>query len=103
MPRELSATLNRLFSRIGRYFLRRLEIPLPTYKQRIINNMVNLYRVIQPEDVLLVEGRSKISQIIQLLTKSSWSHAAIYVGDYLKESKDPKVQNRRDRCPLAKV
>lgn len=56
--------------------------------------MVNLYRFIQPEDVLLVEGRSKISQIIQLLTKSSWSHAAIYVGDYLKESKDPKVQNR---------
>ena len=32
-------------------------------------------------DVLLVEGTSRISSAIKYLTQSSWSHAAIFVGD----------------------
>ncbi len=32
-------------------------------------------------DVLLVEGTSRISSAIKYLTQSSWSHAAIYIGD----------------------
>jgi hypothetical protein len=43
--------------------------------------MQNLRQKIKKGDVLLVEGRSKISSIIQLLTNSSWRHAAFYVGD----------------------
>lgn len=31
-------------------------------------------------DILLIEGSSTISQIIQNLTKSAWSHCAIYIG-----------------------
>jgi hypothetical protein len=76
---------------IGRYFLRRLEMPLATYEQRIINNMENLYRVIRPGDILLVEGRSKLSHLIQLLTKSAWSHSAIYIGNRLKDRKAKNV------------
>ena len=72
--------------RIGRYLLMRLEMPVPSYEQRIINNMPNLYREIRPGDVLLVEGRSKLSQMIQVITKSAWSHAAIYVADRLNLS-----------------
>jgi hypothetical protein len=34
-------------------------------------------------DVLLVEGSSRISTAIKYLTQSSWSHAALYVGDTL--------------------
>lgn len=58
---------NHVLKRIGRYLLKRLEMPLPSYEQRIINNMQNLYREIRPGDVLLVEGRSKLSQIIQTI------------------------------------
>ena len=47
--------------------------------------MENLYRVIRKGDVVLVEGRSEISRIIQLFTKSSWSHLAFYVGDALED------------------
>ena len=79
----LKNALKRLLGVMGRYFLRRLEMPRPSYEKRIINNLENLYQVIQPGDVLLVEGRSKLSQIIQILTKSSWSHAAFYIGDPL--------------------
>ncbi|MBR9986937.1 MAG: hypothetical protein KFF68_13610 [Desulfosarcina sp.] len=86
MPLERHVASNNLFAVVGRNILKRLEMPLPAYEKRIINNLENLYRVIQPGDVLLVEGRSKLSQIIQLLTKSSWSHAAFYVGNRLKDT-----------------
>ncbi|QNI03911.1 lipo-like protein [Halomonas sp. SH5A2] len=36
---------------------------------------------LQPGDVLLVEGSSRLSVVIKYLTQSSWSHAALYVGD----------------------
>ena len=36
--------------------------------------------LIQPGDVLLVEGNNRISGIIKYLTQSTWSHAALYVG-----------------------
>ena len=36
-------------------------------------------------DVLLVEGSSRFSTAIKYLTQSSWSHAALYVGDALGE------------------
>ena len=31
-------------------------------------------------DVILVEGRSRVSEVIKLITQSSWSHAALYLG-----------------------
>lgn len=37
-------------------------------------------------DVLLVEGSSRFSTAIKYLTQSSWSHAALYVGDALLQS-----------------
>jgi hypothetical protein len=35
---------------------------------------------IRPCDVLLVEGRSRVSEIIRTITQSSWSHSALYIG-----------------------
>ncbi|MBC2713603.1 MAG: hypothetical protein HGJ94_22205 [Desulfosarcina sp.] len=94
MPLEQKSASESALKVIGKSLLRRLEMPIPSYEKRIINNMENLYREIQTGDVLLVEGRSKLSQIIQLLTKSSWSHAAIYVGNRLKDSDDEGVKSR---------
>lgn len=36
---------------------------------------------LRPGDVLLVEGSSRVSTVIQYLTQSSWSHAALFVGE----------------------
>ena len=94
MPLEPEKSSNSALKVVGRSLLRRLEMPIPSYEKRIINNLENLYREIQTGDVLLVEGRSKLSRIIQLVTKSSWSHAAIYVGDRLKNSDDKGVKSR---------
>jgi hypothetical protein len=35
---------------------------------------------IRPCDVLLVEGRSRISDVIKTITLSRWTHAALYIG-----------------------
>ncbi|WP_432262707.1 YiiX/YebB-like N1pC/P60 family cysteine hydrolase [Cupriavidus sp. TMH.W2] len=39
-----------------------------------------LARLLQPCDVLLVEGNRRISTAIKYLTQSTWSHAALFVG-----------------------
>ena len=35
---------------------------------------------IRPADVVLVEGRSRVSEVIKQITQSAWSHSAIYIG-----------------------
>lgn len=45
-----------------------------------------LYGALRPCDVLLVSGDEKISKAIKYLTQSTWSHAAIYVGDILDKA-----------------
>jgi hypothetical protein len=45
---------------------------------------------LQPGDVLLVEGNTRVSGAIKYLTQSTWSHAALYIGDVLsRNSEDP--------------
>ncbi|GAB5449877.1 MAG: hypothetical protein Hals2KO_02050 [Halioglobus sp.] len=43
---------------------------------------------LRPCDVILVEGRSRVSEVIKLITQSSWSHAALYIGR-LHDLEDP--------------
>ena len=38
---------------------------------------------IRKGDVMLVDGDQRVSEVIKYLTQSSWSHAALYVGDEL--------------------
>jgi hypothetical protein len=35
---------------------------------------------VKPGDVILVEGRTRVSDVIKRMTQSRWSHAALYVG-----------------------
>jgi len=48
------------------------SIPLCDYEQ--------LTYEIKPCDVLLVEGRSRVSNVIKVVTQSPWTHAALYIG-----------------------
>lgn len=43
---------------------------------------------IRPGDVILVEGRSRVSEVIKMITQSPWSHAALYLGR-LHDIEDP--------------
>lgn len=60
-----------------------LTKPLGNYQRRAVNDGENLRRHIKKGDVVLVEGDQRVSEVIKYLTQSSWSHAAIYIGDEL--------------------
>lgn len=48
---------------------------------------------IRPCDVLLVEGRSRVSEVIKSITLSNWTHAALYVGR-LHDIDSPEIRAR---------
>lgn len=48
---------------------------------------------IRAGDVLLIEGRNRVSRIIQLITKSPWSHAALYIGK-LSDIEDEALRDK---------
>jgi len=68
---------------LTRLLLDWLSEPIPAYEQRVWNDPHALRRAIRKGDVLLVEGDNRISVVIKYLTQSSWSHAALYIGDEL--------------------
>lgn len=46
---------------------------------------------IRPGDVLLIEGRSRISEVVKAVTQSAWSHSALYIGR-LHDIDDPLLR-----------
>ena len=82
----------------GRLLVKFLTRPSRDYRTFAVHDASQLKEVIQPCDVLLVEGNQWISGAIKYLTQSTWSHAAIYVGDIIDvDSKgDPKVMIEAD-------
>lgn len=51
---------------------------------------------IRPGDVLLIEGRSRVSSVIRTLTQSPWTHAALYLGrliDFEDEETQAIIRN----------
>jgi hypothetical protein len=65
---------------IGRVIARYLERPVQGYEPFAPSDPAALRKSLEPGDVLLVEGSSRISGVIKYLTQSTWSHAALYVG-----------------------
>lgn len=68
---------------LSSWVVRYLTAPQPGYQRRIPTDPERLVSVLRPCDILLVEGGTRISQIIKVLTQSSWSHAAMFIGDGL--------------------
>ena len=79
-----------MFEIIGRAIARYLDQPSPGYQPLATSSPEQLRRTLQPCDVLLVEGNRRISVAIKYLTQSTWSHAALYIGDGVaSNSADP--------------
>jgi len=83
-----------ILDRTGRALARFLTEPRP-HELRPTTSMPDaLTAVLRKGDVLLVEGNTRISVTIKYLTQSSWSHAALCIGDALGPPTDggePKV------------
>lgn len=77
-----------LLDRFGRFLADRLQSESSGYEPYTPSDPETLRRTLQPGDILLIEGNQKISAAIKYLTQSTWSHAALYVGDRLAEPQD---------------
>jgi hypothetical protein len=81
--------LRLLGNRLAKY----LSTPLPQPAQAT-SPPEKLAGALEPGDVLLIEGHTRVSTAIKYLTQSTWSHAALYVGDALgapPAGEEPKV------------
>lgn len=65
---------------ISRRIIGCLEQPSQGIEPFTPSDPAALASVLQPGDVLLVEGNTRVSGIIKYLTQSTWSHSALYVG-----------------------
>ncbi len=74
-----------------------LTQPLARYERRGWNDLSALRRHVRKGDVLLVEGSQRVSAVIKVLTQSSWSHSALYVGDELLRH-DPRLRDQAVAC-----
>lgn len=77
-----------LLDRIGRFLAGRLQAPSSGYQPYTPSDPETLHRSLVPGDILLVEGNQKVSAAIKYLTQSTWSHAAVYVGNALPKPND---------------
>jgi hypothetical protein len=80
-----------------------ISTPLSHWLQRRrsprINPLSDFDRIrheLKPSDVLLVEGRSRISDVIKVVTQSPWSHAALYIGRL------HDIENEESRAALSR-
>jgi hypothetical protein len=71
---------------VGRGLARFLTKPVRQNIQVATVSQEKLASALQPGDVLLVEGTTRISVAIKYLTQSTWSHAALYIGNVLPHS-----------------
>lgn len=78
---EFGETKDTVLDRIGRFLAGRLQAESSGYQPYTPSDPETLSRTLRPGDILLVEGNQKVSAAIKYLTQSTWSHAALYVGD----------------------
>lgn len=69
-----------------------LTEPLSNYERRGWNDPQALRRHLRKGDVVLIEGDNRVSAIIKYLTQSSWSHAALFIGDELVRRGGPMAE-----------
>lgn len=76
---------SRLIDALARYLVQPLQRP----NSASTTDPQSLAAVLVPGDVLLTDGSSRMAALVRLVTRSPWSHVAMYVGP-LEEGPDPR-------------
>lgn len=89
--------------RLGHFLAGRLEQSTSGYQPYTPSDPDTLGRILEPGDVLLVEGNAKVSSAIKYLTQSTWSHAAMFVGPHMPLSEEQEALPVLERPQLIEV
>lgn len=68
-----------LYDRIVKNFVRWLTKETPP-DETPPGDFNRLKYEVRPGDVVLVDGRSRVSKVIHIITQSPWTHSALYIG-----------------------
>ncbi len=79
MIESMQKWLQGVRNKLGQSLISRLLKPRVLALEKLMD-FSRLREEIRSGDVLLVEGRTQVSQIIQIVTHSRWSHSAICIG-----------------------
>lgn len=82
--------MNPLFRRVGNKLAQFLSKPSSEYEEFATVSTQQLAHTLQPGDLLLVEGNSRISTAIKYLTQSTWSHVCLFIGE--REGLNPLLE-----------
>jgi hypothetical protein len=77
-----------LLRRIGRLLARHFNRPSQHGVRSATNPPEKLKATLRKGDVLLVEGANRFSVAIKYLTQSTWSHAALYIGNAVDDASE---------------
>jgi len=80
-----------MFQSLGRALAAFLTRPDPKHQPIATSEPEVLLPALRRGDVLLVEGSSRVSSAIKYLTQSTWSHAALYVGEAMPPGHQGKL------------
>ena len=101
MIEKLRDWLQGLRNTVGQGLISQLLKPREVVPEQL-SDFARLKAKIRPSDVLLVEGRTQVGQIIQIVTHSRWSHSAICVGKLKDFEKHlPEAVDRSELDPNA--
>jgi len=101
--KPLSLGRDTLLDRLGRRVADRLQSQTSGYEPYTPSDPETLARTLRPGDILLVEGNQKVSAVIKYLTQSTWSHAALFVGDETPLTLDQATLTSVERPQLIEV
>src|SRR6187399_3036052 len=73
-------TMGVVLDTVGQWIAGYLQKEVPGYEPFTPSDPEHLRGIMEPGDVMLVEGNNRVSGIIKYLTQSTWSHAALFVG-----------------------
>jgi hypothetical protein len=62
-------------------------------KDGLLSDFKQLRHDLKPCDVILVQGTSRVAEVIKVVTQSRWSHAALYIGR-LHDIEDPLLRSK---------
>lgn len=80
--------LKRCYQRMATWLMK--ERVRPTHP---MSDFRKLRRELRSCDVILVEGRSRVAEVIGGITQSRWTHAALYIGR-LHDVEDPMLRKK---------
>ena len=86
--------MDRVLAWLGRHLAGYLLQPRRQGAQVATSPPEKLAGALEPGDVVLIEGNTRLSVVIKYLTQSTWSHSALYVGDALgvpRPGQEPEV------------